>query len=248
MKLLVIVLCLLSERFLVHASTHQRFYWFDAYAGWTRAHLPGGGVAWVTLFFNMMPLLVLVGLILIVSGGLLFGLVGFVFNLVILHYCLGPTNPFYPVLQSAEGEGMPVAAVAKYFSAVNGELFAPVFWYIVFGALGVLCYRLLALCQRDPAMSPWAVKLTHLMDWLPAKILAFFYLLVGNFQAGLPLYRRLFFAKPEHHDELLSACGMQALNEQGAAASFMPQAETIVEHAIIGFLVILAFFTIMAWL
>lgn len=31
MKLLVVVLCLLSERFLIHTASSQRFYWFGEY-------------------------------------------------------------------------------------------------------------------------------------------------------------------------------------------------------------------------
>ncbi|WP_277053107.1 regulatory signaling modulator protein AmpE [Zestomonas thermotolerans] len=64
--------------------------------------------------------------------------------------------------------------------------FAVIFWYALLGPLAALAYRLLALtCEhaRQPALRERAVQVRHGLDWLPARVLALSFALVGNFSA-----------------------------------------------------------------
>jgi AmpE protein len=230
MKLLVIVLCLLSERFLVHAALHKRFYWISAYINFIAGRLSKVS-PWIILSFILLPFVVVVSVILYYFSNSVFGFVGLLLNLIIVYCCIGPGNPFYPVRVQA-----------------NGQLFAVIFWYITLGPLAALVYRLIAQSRKQQSLSQIALKLTNILDWLPARMTILLYLLVGNFQAGLRDFGKLLFKTPSNNQILLSVCGLQALSSNGVKSAKMLQAEKLVEYAVILLLVLLAFFTLVAWM
>lgn len=64
--------------------------------------------------------------------------------------------------------------------------FAVIFWYFVLGPGAALAYRLVALCgehSQQPALKARAEQLRHIMDWLPVRLMAMSFALVGNFLA-----------------------------------------------------------------
>ena len=66
------------------------------------------------------------------------------------------------------------------------SFFAVIFWYFLLGPVAVLSYRLLALAQehsQNPALVERAGQLRHAFDWLPVRLLAASFALVGNFAA-----------------------------------------------------------------
>jgi len=61
-----------------------------------------------------------------------------------------------------------------------------IFWYFVLGPGAALAYRLLALGgehSQQPELKARAEQLRHIMDWLPVRMLALSFALVGNFLA-----------------------------------------------------------------
>lgn len=250
MKLLVIVLCLLSERYLVHALSHDRFNWFSSYFNQLCQRLPQNKFFLnpiVLLIFVVLPLVILCGIVLLIFDNLIFGVLAFLLNLAIFYYCLGPENPFYP-LKKEGGEAAEEVEVGNYFAKVNGELFAVVFWYILTGALGVLIYRLISLCREQNLTAIVAQQVTNILDWIPARLTTLLYLLVGNFQQGIRFFAQKFLSLPEYNHELLSVGGLLAARSGDSEPVRMPYAESLVEHAMIVFLVFLACFTLVAWL
>ena len=73
-------------------------------------------------------------------------------------------------------------------------------------------------------------------------------MLVGNFQQGFHYYRRLFFSSPENNQTLLSNGGLLAARTTETDIVSLPHAQNLVEHALIVYMVFLAFFTLVAWL
>ena len=66
------------------------------------------------------------------------------------------------------------------------SFFAVIFWYALLGPLAALAYRLLALLAEhatQEALRERAVQLRHGFDWLPVRVLAVSFALVGNFVA-----------------------------------------------------------------
>lgn len=247
MKLFVIVLCLLSERFLIHRIAQTRFYWFSPYFNALYERLPK------TRFFNndfvmvlwfVLPLVLLCWLILFIFSNWLFGLVGLVLHLIIFYYCLGPENTFYPLRQENEGDEI---AAGNYFVKANNQLFAVIFWYILLGPLGALIYRLTSLCQQQQPTEKAAILLINTLDWLPSRLTVLFYLLVGNFQQGFHFFMQKLFTQPEDNEKLLNQGGLLAASTSGRETVTMPCAENIVEHAVVVCCVLLALFTLIVW-
>lgn len=66
------------------------------------------------------------------------------------------------------------------------SLFAVIFWYFLLGPAIALGYRLLALTAahaRNEALRDCAGQVRHAFDWLPVRLLALSFALVGNFVA-----------------------------------------------------------------
>src|SRR5207253_3938352 len=66
------------------------------------------------------------------------------------------------------------------------SFFAVIFWYFLLGPVAALSYRLLALAAehgKNPALAERAEQLRHAFDWLPVRLLAASFALVGNFVA-----------------------------------------------------------------
>jgi AmpE protein len=66
------------------------------------------------------------------------------------------------------------------------SFFAVIFWYFLLGPVAALSYRLLALAvinSKNPAVVERAAQLHHAFDWVPVRLLAASFALVGNFVA-----------------------------------------------------------------
>ena len=97
------------------------------------------------------------------------------------------------------------------------SFYAVIFWYFLLGPVAVLSYRLLALAQehsQNPALVERAGQLRHAFDWLPVRLLAASFALVGNFAAVSRVMLH----------ELLSwdISAAQLINKAGCAAAEIP--------------------------
>jgi AmpE protein len=246
MKLLVVLLCLLSERFLIHTIAHQRFYWFNDYYLAIKKILDKNAVfsnPWLLLAGIITPLIVLIAIVYFLLHGILFGLVGLILNIIIFYYCLGPDNAFYPMQSTSTDE-----ANIPYFAIVNRQLFAVVFWYVVAGPIAVLTYRLITLSREIAPVSEQANEVAEVLEWLPARMTVLLYLLVGNFQRGFTRFSQFFLSNPNTNDKMLNDCGVLAVSSNEVDEIPLTTAETLVEHSVIVLLVFIALFTIVAWL
>lgn len=249
MKLLVILLCLLSERFLIHSISYQRFYWFFDYCQKIKMGTNKHGFftnPWVLLALIIVPIVLLVAIFYLLLHHLVFGLIGFLLSIIIFFYCLGPQNVFYPIVQSDTRTNQEL--VGDYFILVNRQLFSLVFWYIIAGPIGALVYRLITLCHDVNDVSEQANEVTDLLEWIPARLAVLLFLLVGNFQRGFSSFTSYFLAKPDMNNDMLRVCGFLAVRTNEEEEIPMSFAESLVEHAIIVMLVFIALFTLITWL
>ncbi|BCA95692.1 membrane protein [Legionella antarctica] len=250
MKLLVVVLCLLSERFLIHKASFQRFYWFGDYYLLIKSTIDKSSLftnPWMILAATVLPIVLVTFIIYTLSCSILFGFLCLILSIILFLYCLGPQNAFYPVSESSS-ESSNNTQVGTYFSQVNRQLFSVIFWYILAGPIAVLTYRLVTLCRDISSISQQAEELTNIAEWIPARVCALLFLMVGNFQRGFMLFTRLFLSKPELNSQLVSSCGLQAVRIGETDEIPLPVAESLVEHATIVFMVLIALFTLAAWL
>ena len=107
------------------------------------------------------------------------------------------------------------------FSEANSRVYAVLFWFAVFGPLAALLYRLLEqwLTQNflDQAIASIRQPVRHVlgwMDWLPAHITLFAFMVSGSFEDGLQAFRRgniTAIDNYEQNNELLQNVGFQSI-------------------------------------
>ncbi|UTW06723.1 regulatory signaling modulator protein AmpE [Pseudomonas benzenivorans] len=157
----------------------------------------------------VLPLLALT-LVLSVLEPLLYGWLALPVHLLVLIYSLGrgdllaALGPFRDSWRRGDTEAaylvarrdlaLDADAEGALLQRVQGHMlwqayqsfFAVIFWYALLGPLAALAYRLLALLgehAQQSALRERAVHLRHAFDWLPARVLAASFALVGNFVA-----------------------------------------------------------------
>lgn len=247
MKLFIILICLFSERYLIHKLSYHRFFWFNDYCNTIQVKLKNQSFfnnPWALLLILVLPPILIFSLVYSVFHTLLFGLFGFLLSLLVFYYCLGPINLFYP---AAQEKLQPFELIGQYFNLINRQLFSAVFWFLLAGPIGVLFYRLVALCAAVPAVTLQANEILDLMEWVPTRITVFLFLIVGNFQKGYQKWVKSFLAKPDYNHIYLTDAGLAALQMSESEEPSMVDAEKLVEHAIVVMLVLIALFTLIYW-
>lgn len=250
MKLMIIVLCLFSERFLIHTFSFLRFSWFNDYVLFVKKSIDNHFTfnnPWMTLAAIVFPIIVLTSLVYLMFHSIFFGFVGLILSAALFFYCLGPQNAFYPPSDTGI-DGNDSEQIKNYLSLVNSQLFSVVFWYIVAGPIVVLTYRVISLCKTIDGVSEQSTQISDVLEWIPARITALLFLIVGNFQRGYTIFTQYFLAKPDDNDKMLGECGLQAVRVDESDEIPMPSAEAMVEQAAVVLLVFIALFTLVAWL
>jgi len=94
-------------------------------------------------------------------------------------------------------------------------LFAPLFWFIVLGPFGTAGYGLSRyLTMRWQGEYGFIAPLAHVLavlDWLPARILAFSFAIVGNYEGAMRAWRHQAGLWPEGNEGVVLAAGAGAL-------------------------------------
>lgn len=240
MNFLVLLLVLWVEKFSAgRRRIQQDGLWLQQLA---KVEISQQGAPWVALALLVaLPLLVL-GFLLLILEPLAYGWLALPVHLLVLVYSLGrgdvltALGPFrdawrrgddQAALHVAERDlGLEADSEAELLLRVQGyELwqayqgfFAVIFWYALLGPLVPLAYRLLALTAEHATQADLverAGQLRHALDWLPVRVLAASFALVGNFAAV---------SRAVLHD-LLSweLTAQQLLVNAGRAASELPE-------------------------
>ncbi|MBK5525776.1 regulatory signaling modulator protein AmpE [Pseudomonas sp. TH06] len=165
---------------------------------------------WLVLTILVLLPVALLGLLLVVLEPVAYGLLALPVHLLVVIYSLGRGDllgglgPFRDAwrredLQAAAhvaNRDLNICADSgeQLLDRVQGHLlwqayqsfFAVIFWYFVLGPVAALAYRLLALAEengQNQALVERAAQLRHAFDWLPVRLLAASFALVGNFVA-----------------------------------------------------------------
>jgi AmpE protein len=207
-KLVAILLVLFVAHVLPDLARLRDYSWWRAWLRWLGPPAPG-----VALAIGVgLPVLVCA----LVQAGLRapwFGLVEFLFAVVVLFYCWGPRDlerdveavdkapdgtarlaAAQALRRDGENTELPFAAenlVAATFESALTRWFGVLFWFILIGPCGALLYRLAQLLAAAPAAdeSALARKFAALLDWLPAHLMALALALASNFDAVFSAWR-----------------------------------------------------------
>ena len=164
---------------------------------------------WVLVILIVIPVAVL-GLLLVVLDPVAYGLLALPVHLLVVIYSLGRGDllaglgPFRDAWRRGDLQacahvaqrdiGISAESGEQLLEKVQGHLlwqayqsfFAVIFWYFLLGPVAALSYRLLALAaehSKNPGVVERAQQLLHAFDWVPVRLLAASFALVGNFAA-----------------------------------------------------------------
>lgn len=121
------------------------------------------------------------------------------------------------------------AALESLLENGSDAVFAPIFWFVCLGGPGVLLYRLANTLdamwgyksERFLYFGKFSAHIDDVLNWLPARMVAFSYMVVGNFRQGWQcwLSQAKFCASPNAGPVM--AAGAGALNVRlGGNASY----------------------------
>lgn len=210
MIFLVLVLVLLAEKFSALRQRIQRdgFFVGELHRLESRPRL--AAEPWLILAISVLLPALLLALILHVLQPVAYGLLALPVHFLVLVYSLGRGDiklglgPFrdawrredvQAAVHVAERDmGVTAEDEAGLLQRVQGHLlwesyqsfFAVIFWYALLGPVAALVYRLLALSterSQNAAVVERAGQLRHAFDWLPVRLLAASFAMVGNFVA-----------------------------------------------------------------
>lgn len=239
-KLVAILLVAFVSHMLPDLARLRDYAWWRAWLRWLGPPAPGVGLA----IGVGLPVLacVLVQLALRASW---FGLIGFVFAVVVLYYCWGPRDLERDVeaidkapdsaarlvaaqvlRRDGDNAELPFAAeslVAATFESALTRWFGVLFWFAVLGPCGALLYRLAQMLAAASAAddSALARNFAALLDWLPAHLMALALALASNFDAVFTAWRDFHRTHPQGYANLdlgfLAAIGRASVAADVAA-------------------------------
>lgn len=212
MSFIALLLALLVERALWDGQTYRQFLWFAPYLEKFTQPLAQqwlGARLWSAMVIVGLPLL-LVAWVQFSIAPAIGELAEFALALGALLLALGPRELGKDVetYLNARDKGPEQAEYAAQELAVKGEstldqriasgiylglkqrLIGPLCWFVLFGAVGAIAYRLAQLLVERTATDPRfshlldsSQFLAGLLDWLPTRLSAAGFAIAGNFDA-----------------------------------------------------------------
>lgn len=210
MSFLVLLLVLWVEKFSAWRNKIQQDGPWLRLLAWAERQASFIESPWLALVLLVVLPLVVLGLLLVLLEPLAYGWLALPLHLLVLIYSLGrgdlqaALGPFRDSWRRGDSEAAYLVArrdlaleadeEGALLQQVQGHLvwqayqslFAVIFWYALLGPLAALAYRLLALLAEhaeQEVLRERAVQLRHAFDWLPVRVLAASFALVGNFVA-----------------------------------------------------------------
>lgn len=111
------------------------------------------------------------------------------------------------------------------------RMFGVLFWFAVLGVFGALLYRLSTLCrerwQSEPTFCAYPRQFAFYLDWLPARLTAFSFAIVGNFEDALYCWRKQAGLWGDRNEGVVLAAGAGALGVRLGGALSLPAGELL---------------------
>lgn len=114
-------------------------------------------------------------------------------------------------------------AIEQGLVSSHRHVFAPVAWFLVFGAAGALLYRMAQLLHSawrarealdggaSSEFARFSRRAFDVIDWLPARVTAVSFAIAGNFQDAVECWRNQAASWPDRTQGILLASGAGAL-------------------------------------
>ncbi len=182
MSFIIVLAALSLQYFLSLYSASYQVQWAEPYFHWMQKQFDvltkGHGLFGVFTF--VVPIVVVLSLIFTFAYHV-FGYVGYlVLSLALLWYCLD--------LRPLQNKG---ASSEVLFLASYQSIFALLFWYYIFGPVGLAFYVVVkqlhgyvkSLAEQYPDLVKFAALTQGVLDWVPLRLVGLSFALVGHFGA-----------------------------------------------------------------
>lgn len=178
-----------------------------------------------------------------------YSLLSLILAVFVLLYCLGGFNlgspaPTTTLVAKTEHE----KEIAGLLIEANQNIFAVLFWFVVFGPAGALLYRLIELLGRHTEKADYAMlskKARLILDWIPSRLLAFGSALMSHFMVVLKTWAKHVLSGIDNNDHLLAECGYIAFEVEqehkfSSVEEIRKQVLNLIDRSLILWLVIIA--------
>lgn len=247
MILIAVLLCLSIQRIFNLAGSIPKD-WVKSYLG--MFHVIASKVnAILAICLFVAPIVICMGVINFGAAKFLYGFFNLLLATAILFFCIDVRDLAYAKKDVAlSNKGI--------LSQAFVTIFPGLFWFMLFGSFGVIIYTSIKLVNKnilhiDPRftnISKLTLNIQSAMDWVPSRILAISYALVGNFNKGLNYFKKHAWSDFYDAQSFATASGLAALDlESGADSSKQGQyhvALDLVNRVLIIWLVALFFVTL----
>lgn len=225
---------------------------------------------WTTLLLKLLPVPLLLWLLLSSFDGLLFWLINLIISTGVLVHCLGPEilrlryEHYFDCLKREDYESgflslgaafgdidrkeLPAAVTQLIFKQVFANYFAVIIWFVILGAPGALFYRFLKMEVNRAEGNSNVKKLEYFIDWIPSRVLAACFVLVGSFNHASAVFRRCILDYRCPPGQVIQQVGLAALStetlDQYGEFSENRHAIDLMERSLVAILVFAAFLTL----
>lgn len=241
MSLIIILFALLIERFAIVIRPWREHHWFEQYT--SKINKFSVKQAYLSLLLSIAPILVVVCCAHYLLAQLSFGWPAWLFDLVILVYCLGNTHlrasaqECYEQIELGNVESArallfehfdveeknditATILMKAFYRASLQRVFSILFWFVLLGPMGAVLYRFmhkLSIYPVDESMltvKMLSERTVFILDWIPARLLALSFCLAGNFMDVFSKWCATFKVTTNETYQILYHCGHTAIRAE----------------------------------
>lgn len=231
MPFLVILVCFILQWSLNLSSVPHQRSWEQYYVSFMQKKFStlakGHNLFGVVVY--VLPIVIVASLLFTIVYHL-FGHLGYLlFSLALLWYCSD-------------------AAILKHdvpdvFSQSYQKIFSVIFWYFIFGPVGLVLYVVVRTLHTYFVNQKDFTRVLSVMDWVPMRLVGLSFALVGNFAAVFKDWIKVAFRGTVDMSTQISAWGAAALGNEKSSAERI----ALTRRALIVWLVVMALITIGIW-
>lgn len=237
MKLLALLIVLAVEHWRPLGRFVHRDAWFVTIQNWMDHNVLASSARY---FCAVVIPALLIALTLCVLKKPLWGLVGFLLQMLLLFYVIGrgrlaqAVECYLSDWRTGDLQGATHQAEA-HFGVAQGSIedgvelhhkmrkqvlycgltdfFVVIFWYLILGVFGALvsCLTQLYVANASGEAKEWAQKSKEIIEWLPARLLGLTFAVAGNFGTCFGEWAQSILQTKMSNVDFLSVCGVSAI-------------------------------------
>lgn len=251
MRFIIIILCLVIERWTIYSKQIRRFHIFEFYDQAMLALCEKLRLrSYIGVIVVLALAMIIVGLIYFWLLHVWYGILGFIFAILVMLYSFDAFGVQEENLGDELSREHPIEKeMVGLLVQANRNIFAVVFWFTILGPIGAVLYRINYLLTKNNESNDIATaaqKIRQILDWIPVRLMALSYALVTHFIPVIKCWGKNVISGLSHNEEVLSECGMAALESVGHtvevsnAEEFRRETMHIIDRALIIWLVVIA--------